>query len=45
MLFDTHAHLNDPAFDGDRPAVLTRAAEAGVAGLLDVADAARRGDL
>ncbi|HAH06046.1 MAG TPA: hypothetical protein DCM05_05870 [Elusimicrobia bacterium] len=39
MLFDTHAHLNDPAFDGDRPAVLTRAAEAGVAGLLDVADA------
>lgn len=39
MLFDTHAHLSDPAFDGDRPAVLQRAAEAGVAGVLDVADA------
>lgn len=30
FLVDTHAHLNDPAFAQDLPAVLTRASEAGV---------------
>jgi TatD DNase family protein len=29
-LVDAHCHLGDPAFDGDRPAVLARAAVAGV---------------
>ena len=30
MLFDTHAHLNDPAFDPDREALLASFADAGV---------------
>ena len=30
MLFDTHAHLNDPAFDPDREALLESFASAGV---------------
>ena len=30
MLFDTHAHLNDPAFDPDREALMASLAEAGV---------------
>ena len=30
MLFDTHCHINDKAYDGDRSEVLSRAAEAGV---------------
>ena len=33
-LFDTHTHLQDREFDRDRSDVLTRAREAGVAGLL-----------
>jgi TatD DNase family protein len=33
---DTHAHLHDAAFAGDRPAVLARARAAGVARLLTV---------
>jgi TatD DNase family protein len=33
-LVDTHAHLMDPAFDADRPAVVARADAAGVAGLI-----------
>ena len=35
-LVDTHTHLEDPQFDSDRPAVLQRAAEAGVAWMVDV---------
>lgn len=35
-LTDTHAHLNDRQFDGDREAVLQRAREAGVELLVDV---------
>ena len=34
LAFDTHCHLQDPAFDHDRPGVLRRAQEAGVAGML-----------
>lgn len=30
-LFDSHSHLDAPEFDGDRPAVLQRARDAGVA--------------
>ncbi len=30
MLFDTHAHLNDPAFDPDRESLMESFAEAGV---------------
>ncbi len=44
-LIDTHAHLCDPAFDPDREAVLARAREAGVGGIVavgeDAADARR----
>jgi TatD DNase family protein len=36
MLFDTHAHLHDPAFAGDRAAVLERARRAGVGLMLAV---------
>ena len=34
VAFDTHSHLQDPAFDHDRAAVMRRAQEAGVAGML-----------
>jgi len=37
-LIDCHAHLNDPVFDADRPAVLQRAREAGVAGVVTVGE-------
>jgi len=37
MFFDSHAHLNDPALDADREAVLVRAREAGVTEILNVA--------
>jgi TatD DNase family protein len=33
-LFDSHCHLNDPIFDGERVAVLERANKAGVAALM-----------
>jgi TatD DNase family protein len=36
VLVDTHAHLHDPAFDADRPAVLTRGRAAGVAVFLTI---------
>ena len=36
MLFDTHAHLNDPAFDADREAVLLGLREKGVEYVMNV---------
>lgn len=38
MYFDTHVHLNDPAFDGDRGAVLDRMAQNGVVSIVEIAD-------
>ena len=35
-MFDTHAHVHDPAFDADRELVLARAREAGVLRILTV---------
>jgi len=35
MLFDTHAHYNDPAFDGDRESLLASMPEQGVARIVD----------
>lgn len=37
MFTDTHAHLNDKAFDQDRDAVLARALKAGVTKLVEIA--------
>jgi TatD DNase family protein len=34
MLFDTHCHIHDRDFEGDRDAIVTRARAAGVSGLL-----------
>lgn len=36
--FDTHVHLSDPKFDADRDAVVDRTFEAGIAGLIEIAD-------
>jgi TatD DNase family protein len=36
-LIDSHAHLDDPAFDDDRDAVIARAREAGVRAIMNVA--------
>lgn len=36
MLFDTHAHLNDPAFQEDREAVLLSLKDKGVANVMNV---------
>jgi len=35
-LFDTHAHIHDPAFEADRDAMLTRAREAGVERIITI---------
>lgn len=37
-MYDTHAHLCDPAFDDDRPQVIDRARAAGVEGVLAVGE-------
>lgn len=42
MLFDSHSHLDDPRFDGDRQAVLERAVGAGVTDILVAGVSARR---
>ncbi|MDH4183688.1 MAG: YchF/TatD family DNA exonuclease [Nitrospinota bacterium] len=36
MLADSHCHLNDPDFDADRQAVITRARQAGVGPILNI---------
>ena len=36
MLFDTHAHVNDPAFDADRDTLLQSLPEQGVQYLMNV---------
>jgi len=35
-MFDTHAHIHDPAFEPDREAMLARAREAGVARIMTI---------
>ncbi len=40
MIVDTHAHVCDPAFDGDRAEVLARAREAGVGAVIAVSERA-----
>ncbi len=42
MLIDSHAHLDDEAFDADREAVLARAREAGVVAIINVGYNERR---
>ena len=36
MLFDTHAHLNDPAFDPDREELITGLPEKGVGLIMNI---------
>ena len=35
MLFDTHAHLNDPAFDADRDTLISSLPEKGIGFVLN----------
>jgi TatD DNase family protein len=44
MLIDTHCHLMDPAFDGDRDAVLARARAAGVGHVVAIGETPERAD-
>ncbi len=44
MLVDTHCHLGDRQFDGDRDVVLARARSAGVAHVVTIADSAEATD-
>ena len=44
-LFDTHAHLGDARFDADRAAVLSRALEAGVFRVVEIADSPEEWDI
>ena len=49
MFIDSHAHLADPAFDADRPAVIERASDAGASAIIcigeSLAAAARARDI
>lgn len=38
MILDTHTHLCDPIFDGDRAAVLERARQAGIGAVISVSE-------
>lgn len=42
VFFDSHAHLADPAFDGDREAVIARACEAGAVGIVCIGESLER---
>lgn len=44
MLFDTHVHLSDPQFNGDREEVLRRCLERGVAVVVEIADSPKDWD-
>jgi TatD DNase family protein len=41
---DSHAHLADPAFDEDRDAVIMRAREAGVVGIICIGESPERAE-
>jgi TatD DNase family protein len=43
-LFDSHAHLADPAFDGDRADVIARARAAGITGIICIGESLAAAD-
>ena len=43
MIFDTHAHYDDEAFDGDRDALLASMREQGVTGIVNMGAALQGG--